>query len=483
MLPASLKYQWVEELEKWLPELLPSDINMINSSSDVGNISKCKINIVAYSLLRYGNPNTSVLLKAIRAQQFKVSICDESHNIRNKNTRTANVVVDLIKNSVRCILLSGTPALNKPSELFTQIDSILPGRFGTFTEYTLKYCNARYVYYGRSKVWNVDGATNLDELELKLKQFIMIRRLKKEVLRQLPPKRRQKVPFDLKFDSNSSELQKEITAMQEELERLLNSSGSTVAEVIQPTQGGPVLPVVYEIRSLISQLYTKTCQAKVGPVVEFVLFYTSGEDSNKVLVFAHHHAMMNSIQESLWNANIKHIRIDGTVPTNERNLLVKQFQSDPQTKVAILSILAAGSGLTLTAASAVVFAELYWTPAILMQCEDRAHRIGQTAQSVNIYYLVARGTIDERVWSMVEKKTRVLAMALDGQKKGLSAVNSNKHVSGILSAADVKTPVDADNAVEVDINVEDFFTLADLKGQTANIIGFPVPKQQPAYYS
>ncbi|KAG9461632.1 hypothetical protein GDO78_016183 [Eleutherodactylus coqui] len=105
----------------------------------------------------------------------------------------------------------------------------------------------------------------------------------------------------------------------------------------------------------------------------------------------------------MFGLQARYIRIDGSVPSAERIHLVHQFQNDPDTRVAILSIQAAGQGLTFTAAAHVVFAELYWDPGHIKQAEDRAHRIGQSS-SVHIHYLIAKGTLDTLMWGMLNRK-------------------------------------------------------------------------------
>ena len=125
---------------------------------------------------------------------------------------------------------------------------------------------------------------------------------------------------------------------------------------------------------------------------------------------------MDAIEVFLNKRKIKSIRIDGSTKPHIRHEWVTQFQSDEETKVAILSITACSHGLTLTASSTVVFAELFWTPGIMIQAEDRVHRIGQT-NSVNIYYLYAEETLDEIMLSMIMNKSTVIASTLDGINK------------------------------------------------------------------
>ncbi|TFK03620.1 SWI/SNF-related matrix-associated actin-dependent regulator of chromatin subfamily A-like protein 1 [Platysternon megacephalum] len=142
---------------------------------------------------------------------------------------------------------------------------------------------------------------------------------------------------------------------------------------------------------------------------EYILdLLESGRD--KFLVFAHHKIVLNAISEALENKHVGYIRIDGSTSSAERQSLCQKFQFSEKHSVAVLSLTAANTGLTLSSADLVVFAELFWNPGVLIQAEDRAHRIGQTS-SVNVHYLVAKGTADDYLWPMIEEKIKVLGEA------------------------------------------------------------------------
>ena len=139
-----------------------------------------------------------------------------------------------------------------------------------------------------------------------------------------------------------------------------------------------------------------------------------------MLVFAHHKEVLDTLQQAI-SKKLKgagHIRIDGSVPANDRALRVRKFQTNSLVRVALLSMTAAGVGLTLTAASSVLFAELHWTPGVLAQAEDRCHRIGQP-NAVNVMYCVCREqelSVDMSLWSMLSRKVGQLGKVLDGCK-------------------------------------------------------------------
>uniref|UniRef100_A0A7N6AHG7 Zinc finger, RAN-binding domain containing 3 n=1 Tax=Anabas testudineus TaxID=64144 RepID=A0A7N6AHG7_ANATE len=437
VVPSSLKYPWIEELERWIPELQPGDINLVENKSH--NISK--VTVLGYGLL---TTDARTLVEALSRQRFAVVVVDESHYLKSRNAARTKILVPLIQSAKRAILLTGTPALGRPEELFMQIDALYPKRFGTWTDYAKKYCNAHYRYFGPRRQWDCRGASNLDELHQRLSQ-IMIRRLKADVLTQLPPKIRQRIPFDL-----PKEAAKEASASFAEWERLMKGLGSGVVAMDNPFT---------EVMGLVTQMYKQTAIAKAGAVKDYIKMMLEAEQL-KFLVFAHHLTMLQACTEAVIEAKAGYIRIDGSVPSSERIQLVHKFQTDPETRVAILSIQAAGQGLTFTAASHVVFAELYWNPGHIKQAEDRAHRIGQTC-SVNVHYLIAKGTFDTVMWSMLNRKETVTGSTLNGRKEYLKADEGDKDKWEFLSFANAWTPSETLQPLEGNSgNVKDdvFFT-------------------------
>ncbi|XP_012783662.2 DNA annealing helicase and endonuclease ZRANB3 isoform X2 [Ochotona princeps] len=425
VVPSSLRYPWTEEIEKWIPELDPEEINVIQNKCDIGGISTSKVSILGYGLL---TTDAEILIDALNNQNFKVVIVDESHYMKSRTAARSKILLPIIQKARRAILLTGTPALGRPEELFMQVEALFPQKFGTWIDYAKRYCNAHIRYYGRRSQWDYRGASNLNELH-QLLSNIMIRRLKSEVLTQLPPKIRQRIPFDLPSASA-----KELNTSFEEWERLMKS----------PNSDTPV-----SVMGLITRIYKQTAIAKAGAVKDYIKMMLQN-DSLKFLVFAHHLSMLQACTEAVIENKTRYIRIDGSVPSSERIHLVNQFQKDPDTRVAILSIQAAGQGLTFTAASHVVFAELYWDPGHIKQAEDRAHRIGQCS-SVNIHYLIANGTLDTYMWGILNRKARVTGSTLNGRKEQLQAEEGDKEKWDFLQFAEAWTPTDCADELQKDV--------------------------------
>ncbi|KAL5182718.1 SWI/SNF-related matrix-associated actin-dependent regulator of chromatin subfamily A-like protein 1 [Glycine soja] len=402
--PSSLRLQWASMIQQWL-NIPSSDILIVLSQSGgsnrggfniVSSSAKSSIrldglfNIISYDLV-------PKLQNMLMTHDFKVVIADESHFLKNAQAKRTTASLPVIKKAQYALLLSGTPALSRPIELFKQLEALYPDVYRNVHEYGNRYC--------KGGVFGVyQGASNHEELHNLIKATVMIRRLKKDVLSQLPVKRRQQVFLDLENKD-----MKQINALFRELEmvkaKIKAAKSQEEAESLKFAQ-----------KNLINKIYTDSAEAKIPSVLDYI--GTVIEAGCKFLIFAHHQPMIDSIHEFLLKKKVGCIRIDGGTPAASRQQLVTDFQEKDAIKAAVLSIKAGGVGLTLTAASTVIFAELSWTPGDLIQAEDRAHRIGQVS-SVNIYYLLANDTVDDIIWDVVQSKLENLGQMLDGHENVL----------------------------------------------------------------
>ncbi|KAK2168608.1 hypothetical protein NP493_1170g00040 [Ridgeia piscesae] len=243
VVPSSLRYPWIEELERWLPEIDPHSINLIQSGGDISRLVQ----------------------EALFNQHFKVVIVDESHYIKNRKAAGTKFLVPLLQRATHKLLLTGTPALSRPEELFPQLDSLCPGDFGTWTDFTARYCDARWQYFGRHRrKWSTAGASNLEELQMMMAGKVMIRRLKKNVLSQLPPKQRQRIAFELK----DSQLKKELDSTWEDLQVALGRKKLSVAKLLSAREAlQQEQTSATEIYRLLGEIRKRTCTAKVKRLV------------------------------------------------------------------------------------------------------------------------------------------------------------------------------------------------------------------------
>lgn len=386
--PSSLRLNWKEELLQWLEhDLDEEDILVIMNGRDIDKPLQ-RVNIVSYDLVRKIPP------AFLSRCQF--IIADESHYLKSMTAKRSKALTPLIKNARRALLLSGTPALSRPVELFPQINAISPLLFPLYQEYVERYCAAHVGRFG----YDVSGASNLDELHALLRGSLLIRRKKEEVLSQLPDKQRQVLWVQTKAKV-MKDVDKAMINMEELKERSKNATSDGMARAIQ-----------FDIKAAQNELYKLTAFAKIEAVKEFCK--DTAETGCKFIVFLHHKEVMTALNDFISSKlKLGLIRIDGTTPQGNRQMLCRRFQEDPKCRVALLSITAAGVGLTLTRATVVLFAELYWNPGSLLQAEDRAHRIGQR-DCVLVKYLLARKTLDESMWATVRRKLTVVGHSLTG---------------------------------------------------------------------
>jgi hypothetical protein len=306
-----------------------------------------------------------------------------------------------LQKAKRLLLLSGTPALARPVELWTQVYALAPDLFGSYQQYTKQFCSAHRGRFG----WDVSGLSNPQELHSKLRQ-VMVRRLKQSVLHELPPKQRSMIPItvtDKKLEKESRELMDDLKATR-----------TSVADLV----GNDAQSAHFEARRLLMMAYQQSGIAKATAVANYLVDWLDGSGKQKILVFCHHQQVMQVLEDAVAKKykGAGHIRIDGSVDSKERALRVKKFQTHAKTRVALLSMTAAGVGLTMTAASSVLFAELHWTPGVLAQAEDRCHRIGQR-NAVNVMYCVCMDhdiSVDMSLWNMLGRKVGTLGKVIDG---------------------------------------------------------------------
>ncbi|KAJ3591822.1 hypothetical protein NHX12_006954 [Muraenolepis orangiensis] len=388
--PSSVRFTWAEAFRRWLPSVEEDSINVVVKAKEASR--RCLVNIISYDLLSR--------MEQQPANPFHVLIMDESHFLKNMKTARCKAALPLLKAAKRVILLSGTPAMSRPSELYTQVLAVRPTLFPRFHEFGMRYCAAKQLTWG----WDYSGSSNLGELRLLLEESLMLRRLKTQVLSQLPAKQRKVVTVTI--DGINTRTKAALTAAARELAK--QQSNKT------------------KEKEALLVFYNQTANAKIQAIMEYIMD-TLECGREKFLVFAHHKMVLDSITEELSKKSVYYIRIDGSTPSAERQRLCEDFQLRAGSCVAVLSITAANMGITLHSASLVVFAELFWNPGVLIQAEDRVHRIGQTS-NVDIHYLVAKGTADDHLWPMIQQKMNVLEqVGLSESNLSDKAVNASFH--------------------------------------------------------
>jgi SNF2 family DNA or RNA helicase len=374
--PGSVKYSWKNEIQLRL--LIPEKkIQIINSSKTKIKNQNVNFYIISYDLCRN-------LQKKLKKLNFNFYILDESHCIKSPVAKRSKIIIPLVKKAKRILLLTGTPLLNIPMEAYTTLEILNPQYFNNFKKFGRRFCDPKLTPFGLK--WS--GASNTKELHAIFELF-MIRRLKKDVLKFLPPKTRIKVKIDCD-------------------EKIINEMGLKDNDVhtISKTKKG---------MSRL-EMYVKTGYAKLVGIKEYVKYLL--ESQVKFLLFAHHIKILDEIEKFVKKHKYNYIRIDGSTKPENRFKLSNDFQTDKSIKIALLSITSCGSGITLTAANICVFAELIWTPSLMIQAEDRIHRIGQKSENIDIRYLYGEYTLDDYILEILSRKKIFVSTTLDNIRNG-----------------------------------------------------------------
>ncbi|WP_129714644.1 DEAD/DEAH box helicase [Pedobacter sp. SYP-B3415] len=325
-----------------------------------------------------------IVFKQQMVEMFKSVIVDESHRCKSFGTQQTKFVKGLANGKDIILLCTGTPVMNKPVELVPQLgilDQLDP--FGGYKGFINRYCAGP------------NNASNLKELNYKLRTNCFYQRDKSEVLKDLPAKMRQIVYCEI-------DNRKEYVAAEADLMNYLIQYQNADDERVERAMRGEIMVKMGILKNI-------SARGKLQDVFDFVEdIIASGE---KLVLFAYLKDIVGEIKQRFPGC----VTVTGDDNEKQKQAAVDTFQNDPSCKLFVGNIIAAGVGLTLTSASRVAFIEQWWNPAIMDQCEDRCHRIGQQ-DSVNCFYFLGRETIDEKIYEIIDRK-RVMVANVTGSEE------------------------------------------------------------------
>tara|TARA_R110000744_G_scaffold265790_1_gene379841 strand:+ start:59 stop:2134 length:2076 start_codon:yes stop_codon:yes gene_type:complete len=377
--PANVKYNWANECKAWLPKL---SVAVIEGRSK-GEIPEADIIICNYDIMS-GRANDLLDMK------INIVVCDESHYLKNHKAKRTEATLSVAKGSTSVLCLSGTAITNRPNEYFTTLNLLRPNEFNSFFNFGKRYCDGQQTRFG----WDFTGSSNTEELHERTRDFT-IRRLKKEVLAELPDK--------VRTIHTVKPSKSQLTKYHAKHESWLADYQHYIDNNTMPA--GFILNMLTDLRHECGRM-------KIESTIEWLINYKE-MTGKPVVVFAHHKDVLKGISDGLRAENWRMGAITGGVPAEKRAKFVEQFQAG-ELDVMLCSTVAAKEGITLTAADTVVFVEREWTPAWEEQAEDRVNRIGQDSNNVHAIYLTVAGTIDEKFNAVVEAKRVVLKAIMDG---------------------------------------------------------------------
>ena len=331
---------------------------------------------------------------------FKTIIGDEIQyisGIDTTRTRAMNQICNALSESKK-IFISGTPYETKTAQFYPALHLLRPDYFNNEYKYKMRYCDPVKTFFG----WKFEGLSNAEELHQIISKF-MIRRLKKDVLKDLPPKVRSVVPMKIKssdrkiYDQCDQELEKSI----------INKEKNALSK--------------------LEALKQASFKAKLNSMIQWIKDYL--EVNEKLVVFIWHQEACEILEKEFANISVS---ITGKTPSKQRDAIKEKFQNDPKVRLFIGQIKSAGVGLTLTKSRAVAFLEFGNTAPGMEQAEDRVHRIGQKADSVLAYYLIMENSVDESIMEVLNRRNKDLKMVLNNEDEDLFSEEKEQEFSKLV---------------------------------------------------
>lgn len=378
--PNTLKWTWLNEVGKWTDSVAVVVNGAKNKRMKAIQEFKGKYLIINYESLR--------IHEELATMRWDAIIFDEAHKLKNRKAQQT-VVAKKVK-SENIYLLTGTPMLNRPDELWSLLNRLYPEKFRSYWRFVEQYCQLVHNGYANEIV----GCTPEQEKALRETLApIMIRRTKAEILPDLPEKVHQRHVVALEGEQKKLYKQMEKDAIAKLTQEEVIAAPVVIAQITRLRQ-----------LAISPQLLSHQVQesAKFNALMDLI---KDNHEGHKIVVFSQFRKAIELFSERLTTEGIRWTAVTGKVSQKDRNRATKDFQEDKNTRVMLATIEAAAHGLTWTSGDIAIFLDRHWTPAINTQAEDRLHRIGQK-NSVTIINLVAENTIEERIENMLEGKAQ-----------------------------------------------------------------------------
>lgn len=379
--PASSKYVWEKEVKKWT-EL---KYCVIDSNTNLrAEVPMADIFIINYDILKKH-------FKTLMETKWDCIAMDEFHYIKNNSAQRTKMTKAIAGNVQRILLLSGTPLLSRPAELFNGLNLMDPVKWSDYYSFTKRYCDGHAGRFG----WEAKGASNIEELQQRIGQYFL-RRNKDEVLTELPPKRFISVPVEL-----TPEHRREYDKVMKDFQKyLIDVKKKTTKEAKKSMQAEKLVR--------LGHLRQITTAGKYKSALEWVRDLV--DSGQKVVVFSVYNEPLEMLKKEFGDEAVV---LTGKIKKEERDAAIETFQNDEKTKIFLGGIKSAGVSITLTASPNVLFIDFSWVPADHDQAADRIHRIGQTKECT-IYQMYAIETIDDYMQELLSKKKAIFNQLIEG---------------------------------------------------------------------
>jgi len=395
VMPKSLLFNWEKELEKFAPQI--SFYTYYNTQRNLDDAFKAQVILTTYGTMRSD-------IEQLKEKGFYYIILDESQNIKNMQAQISKAV--MLLQSKHRLALSGTPIENNLGELYSLFRFLNPAMFGSFDNFNQ--------YYLTPVQKNNDKEVTA-ELRKKIYPFIL-RRLKKDVLKELPDKIEQVLYVEMSAEQQRFYEQRR-QFYKEAIDAQIASKGIQQAQFF-------VFQALNELRQIASIPESQSNNKISSPKIELLIeqLIDAIANGHKVLVFVNYLNALDLIGEKLDEQGIEYVAMSGS--TKNRQQMVDKFQGTNNCKVFLLTLKTGGTGLNLTAADMVFIFDPWWNKAAENQAIDRSHRIGQD-KTVLSYKLISRGSIEEKILQLQEKKAEIFNNIISADSASLKAITED----------------------------------------------------------
>ena len=398
--PTSLIFNWMQEINKFAPTLKVSCLygDKEKRANIIENIDSSDVIITSYSILKR---DIDLLSKV----KFNLCIMDEAQAIKNSTSMTWSAGKKI---NAKCrFALTGTPIENSLMELWSIFDFIMSGFLSNEKKFREEF---------QIPITIDNDKELLKELQRKIAPFIL-RRKKKDVLGELPNKIERKVIVDLN-DEQKKIYTSLVNSINEEIDSNYDKSNLGKTKILVLSTLTKLRQICCDPSSIIEGYDGGS--SKIDLLVDILT--KSISDGHKILVFSQFTSILKNVRETLDNVSISSMYLDGEVKANTRIEMVDEFNKS-NIPVFLISLKAGGSGLNLTSADIVIHLDPWWNPAVENQATDRAHRIGQE-NVVEVIKLISKGTIEEKIYNLQEKKKMLISDVIDGEEMDRSIITS-----------------------------------------------------------
>jgi SWI/SNF-related matrix-associated actin-dependent regulator 1 of chromatin subfamily A len=394
--PATLKINWKREIENYSDRpIFISEGKQFSTEHDFV--------IVNYDIMKNFHDPKKKDESLILMSKFDLVIIDEAHYIKNAQAQRTKLINDITKSVDRLWLLTGTPMTSRPIDYFNLLSLIDSPVSRNWMAYVIRYCAGFQFKVGPRKIWNVQGASNLEELRDRT-AGLTLRRLKENVL-DLPNKIITPIYLDLK-----SKVYEEVM-------------GEYYNWYDKNPEESKSLTVQFSKLTKVRQIIADEKISQTIEIAENII-----EQGKKVIIFCNFTDSLNKIVDHFGKSAVK---LNGSMQQHERQFSVDQFQENDKIKVFVGNIKASGTGITLTSGEAIIFNDLSFLPSDMAQAEDRAYRYGQKC-NVLVYYPIYQNTIENIIYDIVNNKKKVIATVMgDDQNPADTAEEIMKKINNL----------------------------------------------------